>query len=275
MEKKIQIIDILGKVLFEYEKEKNTLKDTLNEANLTEANLTEANLYGADLRGANLRGADLCGANLREANLYRADLCEANLYGADLYRANLREADLYRADLCEANLYGANLREANLRGADLYGADLCGADLYGADLYGADLRGANLRGADLCGADLYGAYLNEDTKIDTESLAFAETRFLPEGDIIGYKKCRNNVIVKLLIPKEAKRSHAFGRKCRAEYAQVLEIFGAKIATSHHDNNFTYEVGDTVKPTTSFSEDWFNECESGIHFFITRIEAENY
>ena len=195
MEKKIQIIDILGKVLFEYEKEKNTLKDTLNEANL---------------RGANLRRADL--------------------YEADLYEADLR------------------------------GADLRGADLYEADLYEADLRGANL---------------NEDTKIDTESLAFAETRFLPEGDIIGYKKCRNNIIVKLLIPKEAKRSHAFNRKCRAEYAQVLEIFNAEIATSQYDSNFTYRVGDIVEPELPFSKDWFNECESGIHFFITRIEAENY
>ena len=149
------------------------------------------------------------------------------------------------------------------------------ANLRGANLRGADLRGANLYEANLRGANLYGANLDKDTKINTESLSFAETRFLPEGDIIGYKKCRNNVIVKLLIPKEAKRSHAFGRKCRAEYAQVLGIFGDGTATSQHDSNFTYEVGDTVRPTTTFSEDWFNECESGIHFFITRIEAENY
>ena len=54
---------------------------------------------------------------------------------------------------------------------------------------------------------------------------YNQTRILPEGDIIGYKKCRDGVIVKLLIPIKAKRSHAFGRKCRAEYAKVLEIFG--------------------------------------------------
>ena len=215
MEKKIQIIDILGKVLFEYEKEKNTLKDTLNEASLNEANLN-----GANLRGADLRGADLSGANLRGANL------------------------------SGANLYGANLR----------GADLRGADLNRVNLYGANLSGANLSG---------------DTNIDIKSLAFAKTLFLPEGDIIGYKKCRNNIIVKLLIPKEAKRSHAFSRKCRAEYAQVLEIFNAEIATSQYDSNFTYRVGDIVEPELPFSKDWFNECESGIHFFITRIEAENY
>ncbi len=90
-----------------------------------------------------------------------------------------------------------------------------------------------------------------------------------------YKKCKNNVIVKLLIPKEAKRSQAFGRKCRAEYAKVIEIFGAKKGISNHDNNFIYEVGKIVKPTKPFSENWQDECASGIHFFITKIEAENY
>ena len=250
MEKKIQIIDILGKVLFEYEKEKNTLKDTLNEANLRGANLTEANLYGANL----------IEANLRRANLRGADLSGADLRGADLYGANLTEA---------------NLRRANLRGADLYGANLTEANLYGANLYRANLIEANLNEANLNEANLSGVRLDGDTNIDIKSLAFAKTLFLPEGDIIGYKKCRNNIIVKLLIPKEAKRSHAFSRKCRAEYAQVLEIFNAEIATSQYDSNFTYRVGDIVEPELPFSKDWFNECESGIHFFITRIEAENY
>lgn len=51
-----------GKVLFEYEKVDNTVKDTL-----VEAVKYGANLCGANLRGANLRGAYLYGANLRGA----------------------------------------------------------------------------------------------------------------------------------------------------------------------------------------------------------------
>ena len=66
---KIQIKSVWGSLLFEYEKEENTIKDTLVEANLRGADLREANLRGADLYGANLRGA-----NLRGANLYGADL---------------------------------------------------------------------------------------------------------------------------------------------------------------------------------------------------------
>ncbi len=139
MKLKIEIKNWTGAILFEYEKEDNTLKDTVVKAVSESADLYGANLYGADLHGANLHGADLYGANLYGANLRGANLRGANLHGADLYGANLRGADLYGA-----NLYGANLHGANLYGADLYGANLYGANLYGANLYGADLHGADL-----------------------------------------------------------------------------------------------------------------------------------
>ena len=61
---KIQIKSIWGEVLFEYEKENNTLKDTLEEAAKQRANLVRANLVRANLDGANLYGASLYGASL-------------------------------------------------------------------------------------------------------------------------------------------------------------------------------------------------------------------
>ena len=89
---KIQIKSIWGDILFEYEKENNTIKDTLEEAIKHGANLNGANLYGANLDGANLYGANLDGANLNGASLDGA-----NLDGASLYRANLDGASLYGA----------------------------------------------------------------------------------------------------------------------------------------------------------------------------------
>ena len=68
-----------GSILFEYEKEDNTIKDTLIEALKNDADLS-----GADLRGAYLSGADLSGADLRGAYLRDADLSDADLSGADL-----------------------------------------------------------------------------------------------------------------------------------------------------------------------------------------------
>jgi len=168
-------------------------------------------------------------------------------------------------------LSGANLSRANLSRANLYGADLSGADLYGANLYGANLSGANLSGANLYGANLSRANLSGTKNAE---LIIAQNRILPEGSIIGWKKCVGGIIVKLRIPEEAKRSHALGRKCRAEYADVLEVFGSDHGVSTYDGKTKYEAGKRVYPD-SFSDDWQRECASGIHFFITRIEAENY
>jgi hypothetical protein len=177
------------------------------------------------------------------------------------------ENNTIKETVLEAIKSGADLSGANLSGSNLTGADLTGADLSGADLYRADLTGAYLTRANLSRANLSRA-VNTD-------LSIARTRILPEGDIIGYKKTCEGV-VKLLIPADAKRSHAFGRKCRAEFAKVIEMpVGVDVAHSEYDNSFTYRIGEIVKPKEPFNENWQSECESGIHFYITRIEAVNH
>jgi hypothetical protein len=161
---------------------------------------------------------------------------------------------------------------AYLAGANLAGAYLAGANLAGANLTGAYLAGANLTGAYLAGANLAGAYL---ARAKGSDLVIAMTRILPDGQLIGWKKCDGNVIVKLQIPAEAKRSHAFGRKCRAEFADVLEVIGGEVGiTDNHGPRTEYRVGQRVTPD-SFDDNWMDECSNGIHFFITRLEAENY
>lgn len=142
-------------------------------------------------------------------------------------------------------------------------------DLRGAYLRGAYLRGANLGGANLRDANLRGAKNAEYVS--------ALTVIAPEGDIIGWKALREGLIAKLRIPADAKRSNATGRKCRAEYAEVLEVVNAAgnavaVGYSQHDRRFEYRAGDTVRPH-AFDDDRWNECAPGIHFFITRAEAE--
>jgi hypothetical protein len=84
---KIQIKSIFGDVLFEYEKENNTIKETIEESVKRDADLHGADLRDADLQGADLHGADLHGADLRDADLRDADLQGADLHGADLHGA--------------------------------------------------------------------------------------------------------------------------------------------------------------------------------------------
>ena len=175
------------------------------------------------------------------------------------------DANLRGANLCGADLYGADLRNANLCGADLRGANLRGANLYGT----ADLRGADLYGANLCGADLYSANLRDAKNIPP----LPWTIIVPEGTLIVYKKVKGG-IVKLRIDADTARSNAIGRKCRAECAFVLEA-PREDAFSFYDPTFEYKVGQYVRCKEPFDTDRWNECGSGIHFFITREEAEAY
>ena len=128
---------------------------------------------------------------------------------------------------------------------------------------------ANLSDADLSDADLSGA----EPKIACPSA----------GAFIGWKKAWHDAgesaIIKLQIPEDAKRSSATGRKCRADKAIVLAIYnldGDEIdsAYSLYDHDFVYRKGESIIPD-AFDDNRWNECSHGIHFFITREEAEEY
>ena len=178
-------------------------------------------------------------------------------------RANLRDANLSGADLSDANLRDANLSDADLSGADLSDANLSDANLSGADLSGANLRDANLRGA-----------------ISDEYTAFFALQCPEKGAFVGYKRC-GRYIVELEITKDALRSSATTRKCRCSKAKVISITnidgtesGVESVPSNRDSNFIYRTGEIVS-VPDFDECRWNECSTGIHFFITREEAVNY
>ena len=82
------------------------------------------------------------------------------------------------------------------------------------------------------------------------------------------------MIVKLVIPADARRVNALGsRKCRAEFADVLEVSSGGIGYGMHDGT-RYIAGQRVVPDSYDDSDRI-ECSHGIHFFITREEAEEY
>ena len=236
-------------------------------ADLRYTDLSGADLTDVDLRYANLRGTDLRYANLRYANLSDADLRKADLRCADLWNANLRyvnlsDADLRNTDLSDTDLSGANLRNANLRNTNLRNANLEGADLRGVNLGGADLRGVNLRG------------------IKTNIYTIGYSLACPEkGSFIAYKKA-NGCIIKLLILEDSKRSSATTVKCRCDKAKVLDIENIKTGLkvmevrSNYDSKFIYRVGEIVS-VDNFDDDRWNECSTGIHFFMNRENAMNY
>ena len=231
-------------------------------------------LWNANLSGTNLSKAFLFLADFSSANLEHANLSGAYLHHAKFYNASLLEADLDNADCQSARFDYAAIKHASLRDADLREAAFGNADLLGADIKRAVLTDADFRGA-----------------FNVPYIPFV----CPEtGEFIAWKKCVyygafktnpwmwQHVIVKLLIPADAKRSSATGRKCRADKAKVLafetmhgEPMDVPEVWSMHDGRFPYRIGEMVTPLNRFWEDRFEECASGIHFFVNRQEAVDY
>lgn len=106
-----------------------------------------------------------------------------------------------------------------------------------------------------------------------------------DGEFIAWKKAylyeeSKSVIVKLFIPKYAKRLSGCGIKCRVDKALVLDIQSIDGKKHYNSANsryydFKYTVGEWVKPEREFENDRFKTCSSGIHIFIDRVAAVNY
>lgn len=238
MKIKIDIKSIFGNVIFSFEKENNTIKDTLVEAYLKDADLGNASLEGADLEGAYLRGANLEYAYLKGASLEVANLKGANLEGANLEYANLRGA----------NLEGANLRGANLRNANLEGANLEDADLEGADY------------------SEYTSFLAYQCPIEGSFIGWKKCgRY-----IVKLKICED--------ADRSSSTSLKCRCSKAEVLEIQNLDGSRAGIteicSNYNKDFIYKVGETVE-VKDFDKCRWNECSNGIHFFIDRNVAVSY
>lgn len=102
-----------------------------------------------------------------------------------------------------------------------------------------------------------------------------------EGSFIGFKKCEDNKIVKLLIPENAKRVNGTSNVCRCDRAKTLciEDMGGNVlpdtsAKSLFDPTFVYTVGQEVV-VENFDENRWKSASRGIHFYLTREEARRH
>ena len=204
-------------------------------------------------------------ADLHNADLHDANMSYANMRGANMSYANMRGANMSYANMRYTDLHDANMSGVNMRGADISYANMCDVDMRGADMIGTDLRNANMSYANMRGANICGTNMRSVDRL-RKGIKLSEP-------IIGWKKCKNDVLVKLEIPRGAIVFSINNKKCRTDKAKVLEIIGADRAYSNH-KFFSYYVGDIIE-VFNFNCEYNVECADGIHFFKTREEAENY
>jgi len=91
----------------------------------------------------------------------------------------------------------------------------------------------------------------------------------------------NRYTGKIQFPARAKRLTAIGsRKCRASYVTTLKIYDCDnkfvkdSVSGKHDPKTKYKAGN-VTVADKFDDDVRVECSNGIHFFMTRKEAERW
>lgn len=109
-------------------------------------------------------------------------------------------------------------------------------------------------------------------------VVYKAARYKVKGDRWNWHIC----IIVLEIPAMAHGQQSRSDKCRASCAKVLRfetINGEKLRNhtrvfSDYDFDFTYKIGETVRPTEPYDKD-LRECSSGIHFFFSRSRAARY
>lgn len=224
----------------------------------------------ADLSEANLSNIDFSGMNLRHINFYKATIQETDFSQADIRFANFTKADLDFTCFNKANLYKTDFSEARFYHTQFVGANLCGVDFGETCLIGTDFTKSKIYNANFNNCNF--GYDMTIKHADGELTEYRRGKILTE-DIIGYKKCQDDVIVTLKIPRGAIVFSINGVKCRTNKAKVIAIDGAKKAISYY-RDMSYYVGDEFT-IYNFDCIYNHQCGEGIHFFMTREEAERY
>lgn len=239
--------------------------------------------------GYDLSVLDFCGLRLDKIIFYQCILNASSFDGASLNDARFVNCFAPRSSFRGADMYWASIENSIFDYCDFSGCIMEDVLLKSSSFVGSGFVGAVLLpNVVINDTDFSAAKIDCIDAIDFRTLSHAKNvPNLPmtcpdNGAFIGWKKCRDNVIVKLLISENAKRSSSTGRKCRCDKAVVLELqdlSGRKlsddvVAYSKYNSDFEYRVGAMVS-VDDFCEDRWEECAPGIHFFINRQEAVDY
>lgn len=271
-----------------------------HRADFTQANLTKIDMSNKNLRKAIFDGAILTGIDMSNSQFYNSSFINTNMNycickdsdfsscefiltsmaGANFYKSNLNDSDFI-----QAFMENTKFREVIFYGASFYRIVIHNCSFREADFYDASFSKVRFDNVDLFSSNFNKAVFNvayADKTDFNEAINVTHPMACPsEGEFIGWKKCPGDIIVKLKIPADAKRSSAFGMKCRTNKAEVLEIqnlegetLDISFAISDYDPHFTYTIGE-IKEEPNFCEDRWKECAPGIHFFVDRKAAVDY
>lgn len=214
-------------------------------------------------------------------------LVDADFRSFDCIRGNFSDTIFSQATFTGSNLRFVDFNQAVFDACRFFNVLFVDCNFERADIYHSHFHNCTFMRCNFRLAELTDAFFDISEFVDVSDPPYIPMACPDNGAFIGWKKAmsigeRKEVIVKLLIPDDAKRSSGLSHKCRCDKAIVLEIQdldGTSIpdafAMSFHNTSFGYSVGRTVTPEEPFDENRFDECASGIHFFVNREEAVRY
>lgn len=280
----IKIRRIDGDIIFSHTEDNNTIAKTLIKA--INSGITDFSY--ANFREEDFSYAEFTGMEFNKLNFSHAIFDLANFSDTLFNHSTFSELDFSRASFFNTNFSYAIFNNSTFRDikfdkciflksifsfSDFSYSYFKNISLSNADFYYVNIIGSNLK-------NIQFDNIIKDRILLNENVAGFFPLCPEEGSFIGYKKCGKN-IVKLEICEDAFRSSGTSLKCRCSKAKVLEIQnldGSKSYVekvhSNYDPSFTYTVGEIVE-VKNFDKNRWDECSTGIHFFISRELAVHY
>ncbi|MFQ9545355.1 MAG: DUF5758 domain-containing protein [Clostridium sp.] len=236
-------------------------KCDLSSLNIKNRNLKRARFYNCNMNGMRISYCDMSYAGFYSSNMKRIFFENCNFFNETFYENNLREACFLRCRLINIELRSSNFSRAKIKDCELKNI----ATDSGTSFYSLQ-----------CPEE--GAFIGFKKAVVFVSDVISENYIVTNMNVWTPQP----VIVKLQITEDSLRSSATSRKCRCSKAKVLSISyldgtecpEGTIAYSQYDSDFIYKIGDILE-IKNFDENRWEECSTGIHFFITREEAVNY
>ncbi len=275
----------LSKILSEYDRQKASYTNNnlfLSEIDLSntmfsdidfsfvlleDANLTDCLFIRCNFNSSLFKRCDFTGSQFSECHLERCNFDTITMLDTTCFKNDFSNS-VFRNDCC---LTRTHFKNCNFAGSLFSKTSLTNTKFFNSNLFDVTFcDSCDLHGNDFDFSNLTDCLFKE---LPCEPAAqYMQGKILTKP-IIGYKKCEDDVIVKLEIPRGAIVFSINGRKCRTNKAKVIEIIGAKRAMSTY-TYMTYYVGDEFT-IYDFNCLYNQECATGIHFFTTLAEAENY
>lgn len=209
----------------------------------------------------------------QEVEIWDMDLTGMDLSNIDFTLSSFQNTVLDRVNFENSNVENTLFDGCPMKSAVFKNAWMRTASFRYCDMRSCNIEGANLFGAVLEHANLEGIISNEDTQ-------WFRLHCPEKGAFLAYKKCVNDRMVQLLVPADAKRTSATMPSCRCSKAKVLTIKSFDYnqnfeeAWSLVDENFVYRKGQWVE-VKDFNENRWQDSTTGIHFWLTRAEAQAY